>query len=135
MLNPQMQYNDTGLSLTEREEALVLKAYQDQGGVWTIGYGHTIGVLPDQVITREQAVAYLKRVWGDIAALPEDIELAGQSAQLLSYAIAGPDEGRVDRFTKAVDAFEARFARLPAVAAATPLDTELVEQFTQLLVR
>ena len=82
-----------------------------------------------------EAVAYLKRVWGDISALPEDIELAGQSAQLLSYAIAGPDEGRVDRFTAAVDAFEARFARLPAVAAATPLDTDLVEQFTQLLVR
>lgn len=60
MLNPQMQYSDVGLSLTEREEALVLKAYQDQGKIWTIGYGHTgDDVYPGQVIPRAQAIAWL----------------------------------------------------------------------------
>lgn len=34
-------------------------AYQDTGGVWTIGYGHTKGVKPGQRITKEQALTYL----------------------------------------------------------------------------
>ena len=34
-------YSDTGLALTKRFEGLRLEAYQDCGGVWTIGYGHT----------------------------------------------------------------------------------------------
>lgn len=31
----------TGLKLVKHFESLFLKAYQDGGGVWTIGYGHT----------------------------------------------------------------------------------------------
>lgn len=34
-------YSDSGLALTKSFEGLELTAYQDQGGVWTIGYGHT----------------------------------------------------------------------------------------------
>ena len=55
-----MQYSDVGLSLTEREEALRLVAYPDQGNVYTIGYGHTRNVYPGMVITREQAIAFLQ---------------------------------------------------------------------------
>jgi lysozyme len=44
----------------KREEALRLKAYQDQGGVWTIGWGHTGGVTMGQEITEEQATSFLK---------------------------------------------------------------------------
>lgn len=35
------RYSDAGLDLTKRYEGLRLSAYQDPGGVWTIGYGHT----------------------------------------------------------------------------------------------
>jgi len=36
-------------------ESLRLTAYDDGTGVWTIGYGHTKGVLPGMKITRTQA--------------------------------------------------------------------------------
>ena len=36
-------------------EGCAIKAYQCSGGRWTIGYGHTTSVHPDQVITKEQA--------------------------------------------------------------------------------
>jgi lysozyme len=52
-------YSKNGLALTELFEGDVLTAYQDQGGVWTIGYGHTGGVQPGQKITQAQAEAYL----------------------------------------------------------------------------
>lgn len=60
-----LTYGKNGLRLTERFEGDVLTAYQDQRGIWTIGYGHTAGVAPGQTITQEQAVAYLE---DDIAA-------------------------------------------------------------------
>jgi len=40
-------------------EGLRLSAYQDGGGVWTIGYGHTKGVKRGQKITREEAEHFL----------------------------------------------------------------------------
>jgi len=35
-------------------------AYPDTGGVWTIGYGHTHGVIEGMTCTLEQAEAWLK---------------------------------------------------------------------------
>ena len=35
-----------------------LTAYQDSGGVWTIGIGHTKGVCEGQQITEEQAIQF-----------------------------------------------------------------------------
>jgi lysozyme len=55
-----MQFSDRGLKLTETSEGLRLKSYQDTGGVWTIGYGHTVGVKPNQLITEETADSLLK---------------------------------------------------------------------------
>ena len=34
-------YSDAGFALTKKWEGLRVAAYQDQVGVWTIGYGHT----------------------------------------------------------------------------------------------
>ena len=34
-------YSDAGFALTKKFEGLRLVAYQDQVGVWTVGYGHT----------------------------------------------------------------------------------------------
>lgn len=56
-----MRYSIVGIDLTEREEALRLIAYQDQGGVWTVGYGHTgKDVFPGQVISKQQAITWLQ---------------------------------------------------------------------------
>jgi lysozyme len=54
-----LTYSKDGLALTELFEGDVLTAYQDQKGVWTIGYGHTAGVQPGQQITQAQAEAFL----------------------------------------------------------------------------
>jgi lysozyme len=53
------QINAAGLALVKRFEGCVLTAYQDQGGVWTIGYGHTINVHEGDTCTQEQADAWL----------------------------------------------------------------------------
>jgi lysozyme len=37
----EFDYSGAGLALTKSFEGLRLSAYQDSGGVWTIGYGHT----------------------------------------------------------------------------------------------
>lgn len=50
-----LTYSKDGLALTRLFEGDVLRAYQDQHGVWTIGYGHTAGVHPGQTITQQQA--------------------------------------------------------------------------------
>lgn len=41
MINHHLSYDRAGLDLTEASEGLRLSAYQDTGGVWTVGYGHT----------------------------------------------------------------------------------------------
>ena len=54
-----LTYSKNGLALTELFEGNILTAYKDQRGIWTIGYGHTAGVHPGQIITQQQAVDYL----------------------------------------------------------------------------
>lgn len=54
-----MQYSPTGLHLTELFESCRLHAYQDQKGIWTIGYGHTANVKPGDVCTVLQAENWL----------------------------------------------------------------------------
>lgn len=49
-------YSDAGFDLTKQFEGLRLTAYQDQAGVWTIGYGHTgREVHGGLIITNDQA--------------------------------------------------------------------------------
>jgi lysozyme len=51
-----LTFSQNGLSLTKKFEGLRLTAYQDQGGVWTIGYGHTgSDVQAGLTITDDQA--------------------------------------------------------------------------------
>lgn len=47
--------NDAGLSLIRSFEGLRLTAYQDVAGIWTIGYGHTLGVSAGMTFTQDQA--------------------------------------------------------------------------------
>lgn len=52
--------NQAGLDLIKGYEGCELTAYQDQVGVWTIGYGHTKGVRPGLTITQTQADQWLQ---------------------------------------------------------------------------
>lgn len=54
-----MTYSKSGIGLTEQFEGCRLTAYEDIGGVWTIGYGHTAGVLQCMTITQAQAEEFL----------------------------------------------------------------------------
>ena len=54
-----MIYSKVGLALTESFESCRLVAYQDSGGRWTIGYGHTAGVKEGDTCTQEQAEQWL----------------------------------------------------------------------------
>ncbi|HTD96362.1 MAG TPA: lysozyme, partial [Edaphobacter sp.] len=54
------KYGEAGLALTKGFEGLRLEAYADQGGVWTVGYGHTgPGVYAGLAITEDQAETLL----------------------------------------------------------------------------
>jgi lysozyme len=63
-MNQNLQY--TGQTLTEQFEGCSLTAYQDSGGVWTLGYGHTAGVAQGMTCTQAQAEAWLTQdiQWG-----------------------------------------------------------------------
>lgn len=55
-----MKTHEKGLELIKSLEELKLSAYKDQAGIWTIGYGHTKGVKPNDKITEAQADEYLQ---------------------------------------------------------------------------
>ena len=50
-----------GIDLIKEFEGFRSKAYRCPAGVWTIGFGHTAGVKPGMVITREQGEAMLRK--------------------------------------------------------------------------
>ena len=53
-----MIINDDGLAIIKSSEGCVLHAYQDQRGIWSIGWGHTPARHGEQV-TQDQADALL----------------------------------------------------------------------------
>jgi lysozyme len=59
-----MRLSDKGLDIIKEHEGLRLEAYQDQAGVWTIGYGHANngnGVSPSMVVTKQEAENLLRQ--------------------------------------------------------------------------
>jgi lysozyme len=61
-----MKMSPKGRALTEQFESLRLTPYQDQRGVWTVGYGHTgADVVPGQSWTVDQCEIALE---SDVAA-------------------------------------------------------------------
>lgn len=52
--------NSEGFKLVTTFEGCELEAYDDQAGVWTIGYGHTQGVSPGMTITQAEANDWLR---------------------------------------------------------------------------
>lgn len=63
-----------GLDLIKQFESCKLKAYRDQKGIWTIGWGRIAGVFEGMVISQEQADAWLQ----------EDVEEAEDCVNHLS---------------------------------------------------
>lgn len=55
-----MNISDNGLNLEKQFEGYRAKAYQDDAGVWTAGWGHTEGVTADTVCDLAQATAWLR---------------------------------------------------------------------------
>ncbi|REF27770.1 lysozyme [Xenorhabdus cabanillasii] len=67
-----MEISENGINKIKSYEGLRLKAYPDPAtGVepWTIGYGHTKGVVPGQVITKQQAEVLLREDLNPIYAV------------------------------------------------------------------
>lgn len=70
-----MKTSANGRKLIELWEGCRLRAYQDQRGIWTIGYGHTSAgglprVRPGMKITQEQADVILA---ADLASVEADV--------------------------------------------------------------
>ena len=55
-----MKTSQAGINLIKQFEGCRLEAYKCPAGVWTIGYGHTVGVQQGQKISSVQAEAYLR---------------------------------------------------------------------------
>lgn len=55
-----MRISPAGLEFIKRAEGCKLHAYQDSVGVWTIGVGHTKGVVEGQILTQGMADALLE---------------------------------------------------------------------------
>lgn len=58
--------NGTGIELIQEFEELRLDAYQDGGGVWTIGWGHTRGVQEGDRISISQADEFFREDVNDV---------------------------------------------------------------------
>lgn len=66
-----MNVSEECLDLIKHFEGVQLKAYKCPASIWTIGYGHTAGVQPGDIITAEEADYLLrqdiaKSEWGVI---------------------------------------------------------------------
>ncbi len=56
-----MKISKNGINLIKKYEGCRLVAYKCPAGVWTIGYGHTLGVRSHDVISQEQAEEFLRQ--------------------------------------------------------------------------
>jgi lysozyme len=54
-----MNISERGLDLIKHHEGCCMEAYQDAVGIWTIGYGHTRGVLAGDTCMQEHANTWL----------------------------------------------------------------------------
>jgi lysozyme len=78
------------LALIASWEGLRLVAFQDPGGVWTIGLGHTAGVKEGDTCTREQAAAWYQVDAAPLLEVVKDEPLVAAAA----YVSFGYNSGR-----------------------------------------
>lgn len=104
-----MKISARGFARLKMLEGYREKAYQDQAGVWTIGYGHTAGVVPGAVITKHQAEVFLLEDAADAeAAVNRHVKtqlLQSQFDALAIFALnIGETEFRKSTLVKRVNA-------------------------------
>jgi lysozyme len=58
-----VKLSQDGLDLIKGFEGCRLKSYQDSVGIWTIGFGSTMGICEGMEITHEQAE---QKLWADV---------------------------------------------------------------------
>ena len=68
-----MNPSKNAFDLAQKFEGLQLTAYADAGGIWTIGYGHTLNVYQGQVISQSQAIQFLSEDLRDAADQVNDL--------------------------------------------------------------
>ncbi len=54
-----MKTSPNGRQMIEASEGFDAASYKDQRNIWTIGFGHTTGVVAGMTCTREQADAWM----------------------------------------------------------------------------
>ena len=77
-----MKTSSVGLKLIKSFEGCRLTAYKCPAGVWTIGYGHTSGVVPNMAITKGQAEEFLRQ---DIKAVENAINAECQNLRQCQF--------------------------------------------------
>ena len=81
--------NAQGLNLLKRSEGLVLTAYRDPVGIWTIGYGHTgPEVKPGLKISPAQAETLLRKDLGRFEAVVRSLVKAPVNANQFSALVS-----------------------------------------------
>jgi lysozyme len=63
-----LTFSENAVDLIKCFEGCKLTAYQDSVGIWTIGFGSTLGVTPGMTITEQQAEAMLSEALVGVSA-------------------------------------------------------------------
>ncbi len=71
-MNVSHTISPDGIAFIKSFENCSLTAYQDSAGIWTIGWGHILGVRQGDTCTQEQADNWLAQ---DIAAKAKQVDL------------------------------------------------------------
>lgn len=116
-----MQTSPEGIQLIKSFESCRLKAYQDQVGVWTIGYGHTgDDVYEGQAITQDDAdtlfASDLKEREDAVSRMVSVPLTAGQFSAIVSFVYnLGAHTLQTSTLLKDVNAgnFDAAAAQFP----------------------
>lgn len=100
-----MRTTKEGIALIQSFESCALVAYQDQGGIWTLGWGRARGIIDGMTCTRDEADAWLLTDIFDfektiIALLPRIIFTDNQISAIVSfcYNVGFGEKGVKDGF-------------------------------------
>ncbi len=96
--------------LIDKFEGCKLTPYQDSGGIWTVGYGHTGSDVTDETITQEQADSWrdqdiataVRRVRQYITATLNQNQLDALTSLVFNLGVA-PLKGTLGRMVNARD--------------------------------
>lgn len=82
-----MMFNTEGENLLRQFEGCRLNAYQDSSGIWTIGYGHTLGVDPNETISEDEAESIFQNDIAFMSSRVKQIVNAALNSNQFSAAV------------------------------------------------